>query len=135
MTDSEDILEESRETLDYLHQNNSEKDSGGLPTAGYLNYLTKRRPDTETPLKTKSISFRKIKSSTSHKLDIDVTDRHELVRKCDVKALIQDKIQQFESEHEEIIECEEENHDHEIEEPMVIGRRQGLEVLLEELEK
>ena len=59
----------------------------------------------------------------------------ELVRRSDVKALIQDKIQEFESEHEEIIECEEENHDHEIEEPMVIGRRQGLEVLLEELEK
>ncbi len=26
MTDSEDILEESRETLDYLHENNSEKE-------------------------------------------------------------------------------------------------------------
>ena len=39
MTDSEGILEESRETLDYLHENNSEKNSGGLRKMSDLGYL------------------------------------------------------------------------------------------------
>ena len=106
----------------------SQQDGGGLPTVGYLNYLTKRRPDTETPLKTKSISFRKIKSSTSHKLDIDVNDRHELVRLKDVKALIQDKIKRAEEKIQKYNGLDKLNLND------AKARKQELESFLEELE-
>ena len=75
MTDSEDIIEESRETLDYLHENNSEKNSGGLPTAAEVKVY-----ETENGV---HISFTEQSVTLNH--------GDELVRRKDVKALIQDK--------------------------------------------
>ena len=79
MTDSEDILEESRETLDYLHENNSEKDSGGMPAAAYVSNIES------------SLNWKDFTIETTGKVDDELNEGDEFVRRSDVKAHIQDK--------------------------------------------
>ena len=112
MTDSEDILEESRETLDYLHENNSEKNSGGLPTAAEVKvYETENGPH---------ISFTEQSVTLNH--------GDELVRKSDVKALIQDRLKTQEQRVEKYNAFDKLNLND------AKARKQELESLLEELE-
>lgn len=47
----------------------------------------------------------------------------------DIIQLIEKWIEKHDEEHKEIIECEDEDHDHEILEPMAVGRKQSLENL------
>ena len=127
MTDSEDILEESRETLDYLHENNSEKDSGGLPTAAYKVTAEREHLDSD-------IEVIKKNRPQHHKEDIDQVD--ELVRRKDVKALIQAKyVDPLEEEIERIKDGV-----HDLENPELVIQHhemqlENFEELLEELEQ
>jgi len=66
--------------------------------------------------------------------DEDLLKKHELLVLDDVVNLIQELIAEHDEEHKEIMDCEEEDHDHDMLESMAVGRKQGLENLLEIIE-
>jgi hypothetical protein len=63
--------------------------------------------------------------------DDDFLKKHQLIVLDDLVNLIQELIAEHDEEHKEIMDCEDDEHNHELLESMAVGRKQGLENLLE----